>query len=122
MRLIMDNLPPSLCGQREAIENCLRAMAAALPLRAVYLFGSHVRGEARPDSDVDLCVVAEDAKAQLRASQRLSEAILGVWPRPAFTLIPITPQRLAEKQAIGDHFFNTVLAQGVLLATEDGLQ
>jgi len=118
----MDNLPPSLCGQREAIENCLRAMAAALPLRAVYLFGSHVRGEARPDSDVDLCVVAEDAKAQLRASQRLSEAILGVWPRPAFTLIPITPQRLAEKQAIGDHFFNTVLAQGVLLATEDGLQ
>ena len=26
---------------------------------AVYLFGSHARGEARSDSDVDLCVVLD---------------------------------------------------------------
>jgi len=38
MRLLLDNLPPSLKGQREAIERCLRAMAGAMPLREVYLF------------------------------------------------------------------------------------
>ena len=29
-------------------------MNDVMPLRAVYLFGSHARGEAGPDSDVDL--------------------------------------------------------------------
>jgi predicted nucleotidyltransferase len=118
----MNNLPASLAGQQQSIEKCLRAMATAMPLRAVYLFGSHVRGEARADSDVDLCVVTDDGEAQIAASRRLSEALLEVWPRPAFTLVPITPKRLAEKEAIADPFFRTVLDQGVLLATEDGLE
>lgn len=97
-------------------------MAEAMPLREVYLFGSHARGDARPDSDVDLCVVSDEAEQQFEASRRLSDALLGVWPRPAFTLVPITPQRLAEKRAVNDHFFQTVLREGVSLATEDGLQ
>lgn len=88
-----------------------------MPIEAVYLFGSHVRGQAGPDSDVDLCVVSTEAARQLPASRRLSEAILPVWPRPAFTLIPISPERLREKQATGDPFFATVIAEGVLLAT-----
>ncbi|MFP4248886.1 MAG: nucleotidyltransferase domain-containing protein, partial [Armatimonadota bacterium] len=29
-------------------------------LRGVYLFGSHARGEAGPDSDVDVAVVLDD--------------------------------------------------------------
>ena len=91
MKLLLQNLPPSLKSQQEPLERCLRAMDAALPLRAVYLFGSHVRGE----------------------------AIWNIWPRPAFTLIPITPTRLAEKRACKDHFFQTVLDQGVPLATEN---
>ena len=37
-------------------------MDRVVPLKAVYLFGSHARGEARPDSDVDLCLVAEGAE------------------------------------------------------------
>ncbi len=118
----MDNLPTSLSEQRESLKKCLQAMAASMPIRAVYLFGSHVSGKARPDSDVDLCVVADAADPQIPASRRLSEAILTVWPRPAFTLIPITPRRLAEKRAIRDPFFNQVLNQGVLLATEDRLE
>jgi predicted nucleotidyltransferase len=40
-------------------------MNQAVPLTAVYLFGSHVRGEARPDSEVDLCLVANGAAEQL---------------------------------------------------------
>lgn len=93
-----------------------------MPVHAVYLFGSHVRGQARSDSHVDLCVVADGAERQLVASQRLSEAILEVWPRPAFTIVPISPGRLSEKRAIHDPFFETVLTEGVLLATQDGLQ
>ncbi|MBI3468869.1 MAG: nucleotidyltransferase domain-containing protein [Planctomycetes bacterium] len=119
MRLLLDNLPPSLIDQRETLARCLEAMDRVKPLRAVYLFGSHVRGEARWDSDVDLCIVADGAERQLQTATQFREAIWDVWPRPAFTLVPIAPQRLAEKQACGDHFFATLLKEGVLLATQD---
>jgi len=119
MRLLLDNLPPSLGHQRDALGRCLEAMNEALPLRRAILFGSHARGEARPDSDVDLCLVADGAERQLEAAARWRKAMRPVWPRPAFTLIPIAPRRLSEKQSVGDHFFATVLKEGVLLATED---
>jgi predicted nucleotidyltransferase len=119
MKLLLDNLPSSLIDQRESLAQCLVAMNRVKPLRTVYLFGSHARGEARPDSDVDLCIVADGAERQLEAARQFREAIWDVWPRPAFTLIPIAPQRLAEKKACGDHFFATVLKEGVLLATQD---
>ncbi len=117
--LLLDNLPPSLWSQRETLAQCLEAMNRALPLRRVILFGSHARGEARPDSDVDLCLVTDGAERQLKAAERFSEAICDVWPRPVFTLIPITPNRLAEKEAGRDFFFASVLNEGVVLATEN---
>ena len=119
VKLLLDNLPPSLASQRETLAECLQAMNRAAPLRHVYLFGSHARGEARPDSDVDLCLVADGAECQQETLSQLGNAIWDVWPRPAFTLIPVTPRRLAEKRAVGDHFFQTVLKEGVLLAKED---
>ncbi len=119
VKLLLDNLPPGLQSQREPLAKCLQAMSGVARVRAVYLFGSHARGESQPDSDVDLCIVAEDAERQLETAARFREAIWDVWPRPAFTLIPITPARLAEKQSRRDHFFGTVLKEGVLLATQD---
>jgi hypothetical protein len=119
VKLLLDNLPSSLAGQRETLARCLEAMDRAAPLRTVYLFGPHARGEARPDSDVDLCLVADSATEQLKVAARYRRAMRPIWPRPAFTLVPIAPQRLREKQAVGDHFFATVLKEGVLLASED---
>jgi len=116
MKLLLENLPPSLRDQRETLARCLEAMDRALPLKAVYLFGSHARGEARPDSDVDLCLVAEGAERQLEAAQRCRAAISEIRPKPAFTLVPIAPRRLDEKRTSGDDFFKTVLQEGVLLA------
>lgn len=119
MKLRLENLPASLRQQRDCLARCIGAMNKALPLKAVYLFGSHARGEARPDSDVDLCVVAEGAEAQLKAAQVFRRAMRPIRPKPAFTLVPIAPQRLEEKKASKDFFFASVLREGVLLATEN---
>lgn len=94
-------------------------MDRVMPLRAVYLFGSHARGEARPDSDVDLCIVADGAERQLEEARKFRKAMRDVWPCPAFTLVPISPTRLDEKRSRKDHFFATVLKEGVLLASEN---
>jgi predicted nucleotidyltransferase len=112
-------LPSSLRNQQEALGRCLEAMDRALPLRRAILFGSHARGDARPDSDVDLCLATDGAERQLEAAQRFGEAIWDVWPRLPLTLIPITPVRLGVKQAIRDYFFGSILKEGVLMAEED---
>ena len=119
VKLKLDNLPASLQSQRQTLAHCFEAMDRVMPLRVVYLFGSHARGEAGPESDVDLCLVAEGAERQLEAARRFREAMKDVWPCPAFTLLPITPQRLAEKRARNDHFFATVMKEGVILASEN---
>lgn len=119
MKLHLENLPASLTDQRDTIARCLEKMNEAMPLERVYLFGSHARGEARPDSDVDLCLVAQDAEHQLKAAANCRSKLWDIWPRPPLTLIPITPSRLEEKRACGDHFFATVLKEGVLLATKN---
>lgn len=116
MRLLLENLPVSLQSQRDSLAKCLEAMDKALPLTAVYLFGSHARGEARADSDVDLCLVAEGATEQFKAAQRFRGAISEIRPKPPFSLLPIAPGRLDEKKDRGDDFFQTVLKEGILLA------
>ncbi len=119
MKLLLENLPPSLAPERETLARCLEAMNRVMPLRAVYLFGSHARGEARPDSDVDLCIVADGAARQLEAAQSFRREMRPIPAKPSFTLLPITAERLSEKKADGDHFFKTVLKEGVLLAAQD---
>lgn len=119
VRLLLDNLPAGLNSQRQTLACCLEAMNRALPFRTVYLFGSHARGEAGPGSDVDLCLVADGAERQYETATTWLRAIWDVRPKPSFTLIPITPRRLREKQETGDFFFQTILREGVLLAAEN---
>jgi predicted nucleotidyltransferase len=119
MKLLLENLPPSLVDQAGPMRECLVALAGVMPLQAVLLFGSHARGDARPDSDVDLCLVSEEAEHQLAAAARFRHALWEVWPRPSFTLVPIAPSRLAEKQAMRDHFFTTLLQEAVQLGAQD---
>ncbi len=95
------------------MRRCLEAFHQAMPLQAVYLFGSHARGEAGPESDVDLCRVSEQADRPFQAAARLRGATRDIRPKPSFTLVPITPARLREKQAAGDPFFRTVLQQRI---------
>jgi len=119
MKLMLENLPPSLQGQAKVIQECLMAFDRAMPLREIYLFGSHVRGDARSDSDVDLCLVSDGAVQQLSAAAKLRRAIREIRPKPAFTLVPIAPARLSEKQAVGDHFFQTILREGIRIGAQD---
>ena len=117
MRLLLENLPASLRDQAGVLRQCLEAFDRVMPLTAVYLFGSHARGQAGPDSDVDLSIVSEDAERQLEAAARFRRATREIRPKPAFTLVPIAPSRLREKRDNGDHFFLTVLEEGILLAS-----
>ncbi len=122
MRYYWENLPPSLRKQREVLHQIIEAMAQVRPLQRVILFGSHARGEARPDSDVDLCVVAEEAEEQIQTAIQFRRQLRAIADRPTLTLIPISPRRWSEKQAIGDPFFQTIEREGKILAENNGFR
>ena len=122
MHLQLEKIPPSLRGHDDVLRRCIEAFDRVMPLQQVYLFGSHARGNADPDSDVDLCLVSEGAEHQFAAAVRLRRATRDIRPKPAFTLIPITPARLREKRATGDHFYKTVMTEGIALSAQDGLE
>ena len=54
-----------------------RIVAVAAPVRVI-LFGSAVRGEAGPDSDIDLIVVERDVSDRYAETVRLHRALRGL--------------------------------------------
>jgi predicted nucleotidyltransferase len=105
--------PPDLQNDPILAEIVRRLVAAYQPER-VYLFGSHARGEAGPDSDYDLMLVVPDSvPPSLARSRRTHEALRGlgtaadvlVWGRNEFE------RRLHLKASLP----STILREGRLL-------
>ncbi|HEX9640356.1 MAG TPA: nucleotidyltransferase domain-containing protein [Candidatus Krumholzibacteria bacterium] len=56
--------------ETDALQQAVERLAREFLPCAIYLFGSHATGHARPDSDVDLLVVLEDDSGWLSALGR----------------------------------------------------
>ena len=54
-----------------------------------------------------------------RPPKKYRRAIWDIRGKPPFTLVPIAPERLKEKAALGEFFFRTNLTEGVPMAMED---
>jgi predicted nucleotidyltransferase len=63
----------------------------------VLLFGSRARGDARPDSDYDLLIVAPDLPTDTARTARLRLALRGLGA--SFDLMALTPAEFAALQA-----------------------
>jgi len=96
------------------LNEIVRRLVEAYHPERIYLFGSHARGEAGPDSDYDLLVVVPgSAPAERRRSRLAYEALWGtgtaadvlVWTRDAFEA------RLHLRASLP----STVMAEGRLL-------
>ena len=77
----------------KSLDEIVRRLVAAYQPERVYLFGSHARGDAGPDSDLDLLVIVpDDASPECRRSRLAYEALRGtgvavdvvVWTRGYF--------------------------------------
>lgn len=59
-----------------ALAEIVRRLVEAYRPERIYLFGSHARGEAGPDSDYDLMVVVPDSAPPERRESRLAYQVL----------------------------------------------
>ena len=98
-------------------QHVIRAAARRIGIRAhpekVILFGSHARGQAQPDSDVDLLVIMQSRKRPAERAAELSELLE---PRPfPLDLLVRTPQEIRKRVALGDTFIREILHHGRVL-------
>jgi predicted nucleotidyltransferase len=89
-----------------------RMLAVGAPIKIV-LFGSRARGEARPDSDLDLLVIEESDLPRYKRSGRYRQALLGLFPSK--DIVVWTPEEVSEWQAVGNAFITVALREGVVL-------
>jgi predicted nucleotidyltransferase len=62
----------------DALQEIVNRLVVAYRPERVYLFGSHARGDAGPDSDFDLLVIVpDDAPPERRRSRLAYEALRG---------------------------------------------
>ncbi len=89
-----------------------RIEAIARPERVI-LFGSRARGEARPNSDFDLLVIAESEEPRYRRSAPLYAALATI-PVEADVVV-YTPSEVAEWSAVPQAFVTTAIREGHVL-------
>lgn len=97
------------------LARALAALRQSLPVEEVWLFGSCARGEAEPDSDLDLLVVLEENHGLVRPNLACYQVVARIWPRPPVDVIAISKSRWEEEQRHPFGLFGDVLVQGVCL-------
>jgi uncharacterized protein len=96
----------------ETIREYSRRIGREFQPRRVVLFGSHARGTATDDSDVDLLVIMPFEGKPWKAATQIRERV-----RPGFPLdlIVRTPQQVSERLTRGDTYLETLMREGVVL-------
>lgn len=98
----------------EALVEIVRRLVAAYEPERVYLFGSHARGEAGPDSDFDLLVVVEDSASAERRRSRL--AYRALWDvGAAADVLVMARSEFEDRLSLQASLPATVHREGVLL-------
>jgi predicted nucleotidyltransferase len=94
---------------REVVVRIVSAFSPSM----VLLFGSRARGDARPDSDVDLIVVWKDENPPPKrsAAARLALGHVGF----PMDLAVVTPSEFARFREWRGHVFHSAAREGVVL-------
>lgn len=86
------------------------------PTATIILYGSEARGEARPDSDVDVLILLEGDKRDLRRESELSGALYDVELASGILISPMIMLRSQwENRPFKTPFYINVMNEGVRL-------
>jgi len=79
----------------------------------IVVFGSRARGEARPDSDLDLLVIEDSDLPRYQRSPRYYHALAGLFP--AKDILVYTPEEVKEWSEVPNAFVTAALREGKVL-------
>lgn len=103
--------PPAMPRVDDALlADIVRRMLAVGSPERIVLFGSHARGTARPDSDLDLLVIEPSSLPRYRRAPRYLRALVGVFP--AKDVVVWTPEEVAAWRNVPHAFITSALREG----------
>jgi uncharacterized protein len=97
----------------ELLDEVVRRILAVGSPDKIVLFGSRARGEARPDSDLDLLIVEDFDLPRHKRDARYLRALVGVFPDTE--VVVWTPREVAEWARVSNAFVTTALREGKML-------
>jgi predicted nucleotidyltransferase len=79
----------------------------------IILFGSHVHGNATPDSDVDLLVIMDrNGKTRQEMAVEIRQKVTAGFP---LDMLVRTPEEVRERMGLNDWFMHDVMREGRVL-------
>ena len=96
-----------------AIPQMVERIAQTFKPRAIILFGSRARGDARPDSDVDLLVVFESVDDKRQVAQAIRRCLRGL--RCPVDVVVATTDELTRLGSVAGYVYRPALREGVVL-------
>jgi len=97
----------------QALREIADKIVAATHPQAVILFGSLARGEAGPDSDLDLMIVAESDKPRIERYGEVRRLFRGMGI--GMDILVYTPEEFAQFQSVPGSLTHTVAHEGRIL-------
>lgn len=98
----------------EVLREMVRAIVREVDPEEIWLFGSRARGQAGPDSDVDLLVIEREPfgpeRSRLQESVRLYEAIAAF--RVGVDLLVYSRQEVEERRNWCNHVIARAMSEG----------
>lgn len=96
------------------IDHLRNQIVEAIDPEQIVLFGSHARGTARPDSDLDLLVVHDTPRTNRTVRRQLEHLFLD--RRFGLDLLVRTPEEVAHNLADGNPFYTRhIFEEGTVL-------
>ena len=100
----------------DRLEPYLRVLIDRFHPERVILFGSYAYGQPTEHSDFDLLVVRRDMVSENQSNLEIRRAFWDVpGPRPPFTILSKTPERIAERLTVKSDFYEDIVGKGVTL-------
>lgn len=106
--------------ERNVIQELAERIATLYQPDKIILFGSHARGDATEESDIDLLVVLPFAGNSFRKSIEILNAVLAPFPHLSVDLLARRPDDTARRYSEGDPLIREAIERGYVLYERHG--
>lgn len=97
-------------GIEAILKEMVRRIIKVADPEKIILFGSHATGHARPDSDLDLLVVARVKDSLRKKATEIDTALLGI-PLAVDTVV-VTPEQIEKWREVPGSIIHAAVSQG----------